>query len=52
MLECEDKFGPKLDDRRWDYLKAARVLCRYGPPLQDLTHRLRRSLIDACGFDD
>jgi hypothetical protein len=49
MLEQADRFGRKLADRLWDYLKSARLLCTYGPPLTSMTTRFRRSLIDECG---
>jgi hypothetical protein len=47
MLDDAPRFGARLDGNLYRYLRSARVLCLYGPRLQELSVRLRRDLIHA-----
>jgi hypothetical protein len=49
MLERAAEFGPKLQRNIWEYLRSARVFCRYGPALRAIPIPLRRALIANAG---
>jgi hypothetical protein len=50
MLTQRDRFGHRLDRNVYDYLRSARVFCRYGPRLQEVPRSLRRELLNAARF--
>lgn len=47
MLDDAPRFGTRLDRNLYRYLRSARILCLYGPRLQEMSVRLRRELIHA-----